>query len=44
MVRAIPRLACEEVLVQVGLARVVVRAGFDAELLRQVVQALGGEP
>jgi len=29
--------------IAVGPARVVVRAGFDAVLLRQVVDALGGE-
>jgi hypothetical protein len=32
----------EKVVVQVGAARVVVRRGFDATLLRQVVEALGG--
>jgi len=29
--------------IAVGPARVMVRSGFDAELLRQVVEALGGE-
>jgi hypothetical protein len=30
--------------VRVGAARVEVRAGFDAGLLRELVAALGGEP
>jgi hypothetical protein len=33
----------DAIVISVGAARVTVRAGFDQGLLRQVVQALGGE-
>jgi hypothetical protein len=45
MARVVPKRSAadpEQVVVQVGSARVVVRSGFDAALLRQVVEALGG--
>lgn len=32
------------VAVLVGAARIIVEAGFDEQLLREVVRALGGEP
>jgi hypothetical protein len=32
----------DTVVVAVGTARIVVRAGFDRALLREVVEALGG--
>jgi hypothetical protein len=31
-------------MVRVGAAQVEVRAGFDRALLRELVEALGGEP
>jgi transposase len=44
MVRVVARPAVAEgsLEVAVGAARVTVRAGFDATLLRQLVEALGG--
>ena len=43
MVRVVGQPAASTgVTVQVGAASVVVRTGFDAALLRQVVEALGG--
>lgn len=41
VVRAQP-LAARELLIEVGVARVRVAAGFDPELLASVVRAIGG--
>lgn len=41
-VNVVPRTAPLSVWVEIGLVRVEVRAGFDAALLRAVVDALGG--
>ncbi len=43
MVRVVPSTVRvdDTIVVAIGAARVVVRAGFDAALLRQVVRALG---
>lgn len=44
MVRVVPVCSSpdDSIVVAVGAARVAVRSGFDAGLLRQVVEALGG--
>lgn len=36
------RAALSTILVRVGVAEIEVRAGFDARLLREVVESLGG--
>lgn len=43
VVRGRPGPVEDSIVVAVGAARVAVRAGFDASLLRQVVKALGDE-
>jgi hypothetical protein len=45
MVRVVPSAVRtdDSIVVAIGGARVVVRAGFDPSLLRQVVRALGDE-
>jgi hypothetical protein len=40
---AVSKPSTSGITVRIGAAQVDVRAGFDATLLREVVQALGGE-